>query len=90
MLLTTTAKLDQGTTRAGALARALASIQRPPHQIETCEGHRPPPSSARATVPALGLTAQRVLAARAEAKQLDEELRQLITVVGAGVADPAS
>jgi transposase len=35
----------------------------------------------RATVRALALTAQRVLVARHEAKQLEAELRQLVTVV---------
>jgi hypothetical protein len=35
----------------------------------------------RATVRALALTAQRALAARADAKQLEAELRQLVTVM---------
>jgi transposase len=39
------------------------------------------PVEYRATVQALGMTAQRVLIARAEAKQLEVELRQLVTVV---------
>jgi transposase len=39
------------------------------------------PVEHRATVRALGMTAQRVLAARLEAKQLEVELRQLITIL---------
>jgi transposase len=39
------------------------------------------PVEHRATVQALGMTAQRVLIARAEAKQLEVELRQLVTVM---------
>ena len=53
-------------------------------QVHACAALLAMPSDPvehRATVRALGLTAQRVLAARHDAKQLEAELRQLITVM---------
>jgi transposase len=61
-------------------------------QVHTCVGLVAAPTDPvehRATVRALALTAQRVLAARREAKQLEVELRQLIMVVApALLAEP--
>ena len=53
-------------------------------QVRACAGLVALPGDPveyRATVRALALTAQRVLAARQDAKQLEAELRQLVTVV---------
>jgi hypothetical protein len=69
-----TAPSHYGTPCGGALAPAGPRLRRP-------GGPPTDPVEHRATMRALALTAQRALAARADAHQLEAELRQLVMVM---------